>query len=184
MPKTYYAPYVAAWVEGSQDEIRRFAEDLSERIDVPCGWSVTDGEEPRLKACVTVRENAARAARDTAHGRRMALDHRFLTICPRPELTWDETESDPLIHEHGTIFAWGQGRATAINKFIAALSERIQAKCDWSYAGGRAHLDTLPAYKSIAVQALRDERWMSKFLVEYSEQSWQDGTYFRIDTIP
>ena len=94
--------------------------------------------------------------------------------------TWDPTQECGEL-EHGVTFAWLQGRSTAIQKFVEALSRKADYKVDWAYVGGRAHLDVLPQGLDAVDAAIRDEGFVRPFLVPYSERTWDDGTFLRID---
>lgn len=96
-----------------------------------------------------------------------------------PKWTWSEKEDDELYREGVTVL-WVDGRTTAVQKFIEALSERVDRKCDFSYTAGRAHIDVMPDVADKAREAIADEEFMKKFIVPYSEEAYADGTYFHI----
>lgn len=93
--------------------------------------------------------------------------------------TWSDKE-DKFLYEHGTRVAIAIGRSKAIQKFVEALSYKIGAKCDFAFIAGRAHIDVHPDFANKAVQALNDKEFMAKFLVPYSETTYENETYFEI----
>lgn len=101
-----------------------------------------------------------------------------------PKFTWDPVHEDPEIRDHGKIAAYAYGKSDALQAFVEALSIKINAKCDWEYAGGTAHIDALPGNLAAARAAIRDEAWIGQFLIPYSDESIADGTYFQIGVIP
>ena len=49
------------------------------------------------------------------------------------------------------------GRSKAIQKFVEALSYKIGSKSDFSFMGGRAHIDVSKGSYNKAVKAINDE---------------------------
>lgn len=96
--------------------------------------------------------------------------------------TWSTDKEDPELYKNGVTVAWVDGRLTAIQKFVEVLSERINRKCDFAYTAGRAHIDVFPDVVDKAKDALADDEFMRQFLVPYSEEAYDDGTYFRVLT--
>ena len=93
--------------------------------------------------------------------------------------TWTANE-DPEIFKNGIRVLWIAGRSTAIQKFVEALSNKIGHKCDWSFSAGRAHIDVMKDGYDKCIEAINDEEWMSQFIVPYSKETYDDGTYFEI----
>lgn len=89
---------------------------------------------------------------------------------------WSDKE-DGKIFSEGIAVAWMAGRAEAIQRFVEALSYKIGHKCDWSYTGGRAHIDVLPDGYILAIEAINDKDFMKDYIVPYSEENYENGTY-------
>lgn len=91
---------------------------------------------------------------------------------------WFDKE-DPELYKRGVTIAWMAGRTTSVQRFIESLSYHIGYKCDFSWSGGRAHIDVLniPDAVTKATEAINDSEWMSQFLVPYSKEAYDDGTY-------
>lgn len=94
--------------------------------------------------------------------------------------SWDLEKEDEEITKNGTTVLLLAGRSNAIQKFVEDLSNRIEAKCDWSYCGGRAHVDTLIEHAEKAKKAISDSEWLNSYIVPYSEESWENKTYFEV----
>ncbi len=187
--------HVAAWVRGHEKSITAFAEALSAMTGVVCAVGYEPDQTAKdCHAAVYAPAESVDAVREAAHDRAWlnrlketgdpaaCTDGVWLSVEPVPLLEWSDERSDAMIFDHGRTFAWGQGRNPATQKFVEALSRRIMAKCDWSYAGGRSHFEALPGYAHAAAVALRDEEWLARFLVPYTDESWENGTFFRLDT--
>ena len=99
--------------------------------------------------------------------------------CIEKEFTWSDKEDEDL-HKNGVILIWVAGRTKAIQKFVEALSYRIGSKCDFSFAAGRAHIDIYKDAKERALEAINDEEFMNQFIVPYSQESYDNETYFEI----
>lgn len=85
------------------------------------------------------------------------------------KFTWDPEHEDSDIANNGIIVAWLDAGRAAIDNFVAELSYKIDAKCDWSYMGGKAHVDTLPENFNAAQEAMMDEDWMKSFIVPFDD---------------
>lgn len=93
--------------------------------------------------------------------------------------TWTDKEDDYL-YKHGTCIAIAAGRTKAIQQFVEALSNRINSKCDFAFAAGRAHIDVHPECATEAAEAIADTTFMNQFLVPYSNESYENETYFEL----
>lgn len=96
----------------------------------------------------------------------------------RIAFTWDPESMDPEIYERGLIVGWFDAGRKAMDNFVVALSNRIGAKCDWSYCGGRPHVDTLPENFNRAQEAIKDEAWMKSFLKPFNESEMNLKDWF------
>lgn len=129
---------------------------------------------------------------ESAHGckveRFVAREYGFMTIdVPNKpisgiEFEWSDEEEDPELYNSGARILVVAGRTTSIQNFVKKLSYRIGYKCDFSFTAGRAHIDVLNNKDAIskATLAIQDAEWMSQFLVPYSKESYDNGTYFEI----
>ena len=72
------------------------------------------------------------------------------------------------------------GSAKAIQKFVEALSYKINSKCDFGYIAGYAHIDCNENVVKAAREAIYDDGFMEEFIVAYSEASYHSETYFEI----
>lgn len=97
--------------------------------------------------------------------------------------TWEDT-IDSEIEEKGTVFMSGCGRSQAIQRFAEDLSNLVQYKCDWSFAAGRFYMRVLPEGIPAVKAALANEDWLRRYRVDYSEESWTNGTYFEYTLLP
>lgn len=93
--------------------------------------------------------------------------------------TWTDKEDENL-YRNGITVMWMAGRATAIQKFVEALSYKIGSKCDFAFTAGRAHIDVSKDAYGKAVDAINDKKFMSKFIVPYSEETYDNGTYCEV----
>ena len=93
--------------------------------------------------------------------------------------TWTDKEDEEL-YRNGITIMWISGRSKAIQKFVEALSYKIGSKCDFSFTAGRAHIDVSKDSYDKAVKAINDEEFMSQFIVPYSDESYDNETYFEI----
>jgi hypothetical protein len=93
--------------------------------------------------------------------------------------TWSDKEDDYL-YWHGYTVLWVAGRSKAIQNFVEKLSYEIGSKCDFSFTAGRAHIDVDPKFIERAFEAISNQEFMEQFLVPYSEESYDDETYFEI----
>lgn len=96
-----------------------------------------------------------------------------------PKWTWSDKEDDELYREGVTIM-WVDGRTTAIQRFIEALSEKVDRKCDFSFTAGRAHIDVMPDVADKAREIITDKAFMEQFIVPYSDETYANGTYFNV----
>ena len=96
------------------------------------------------------------------------------------KFTWDEDKCDDDLYNNGILLAWVYGRTQAIQNFVEALSYRTGSKADFSRFAGRAIIRVYKeAYKKSS-EALTDEEFMSQFIVPYSKESYENGTYFTL----
>lgn len=93
--------------------------------------------------------------------------------------TWTDKE-DKELYRNGVRILWIAGRSKAIQKFVEALSYKIGSKCDFSFVAGRAHIDVSKDCYDKAVKAINDEEFMKQFIVPYSEETYDNETYFEI----
>lgn len=96
------------------------------------------------------------------------------------KFTWDKDREDLDISKNGLTVMWVAGRSKAIQKFVEKLSYKIGFKCDFSYTAGRAHIDVSKEAYGKALEVVQDSDFMSQFLVSYSEESYNNETYFEI----
>lgn len=97
----------------------------------------------------------------------------------KPKFTWEGNE-DPEVLKKGCTIMWACGRTKAIQRFVEDLSNKVGAKADWSFQAGRAHIEIMPEGVNKAVELINNEEYMKQFLVEYSDESYENGTYFQI----
>lgn len=97
----------------------------------------------------------------------------------QPKWTWTNQEDD-FLYKNGVCVAIVTGRTKAIQKFVEALSYKIGTKCDFAFSAGRAHIDTHPDYVEKAIDAIKDKNFMTQFIVPYSEETYNNETYFEI----
>ena len=95
------------------------------------------------------------------------------------KFTWTDTE-DKELYNNGVTILWMAGRKVAIQKFVEALSYKLGRKCDFSYTGGRAHIDVFDDVKYHALEVINDDEFMSRFIVPYSQETSENGTYCEI----
>jgi len=93
--------------------------------------------------------------------------------------TWNDKE-DPEIYKNGVTVMWVVGRTTSIQKFVEALSNKTGHKCDWSFTAGRGHIDVLREGYGKCIEAIKDKEWMDQFIVPYSKETYDNGTYFEV----
>lgn len=94
-----------------------------------------------------------------------------------PKFTWTDKE-DPELYKNGATILWVAGRSKAIQKFVEALSYKIDSKCDFSFTAGRAHIDVSKEATSKAIEAINNEEFMKQFIVPYSSETYNNETYF------
>ena len=94
------------------------------------------------------------------------------------KFTWSDKE-DPELYKNGVTIMWVVGRTKAIQKFVEELSYAIGYKCDFSMTAGRAHIDVLKEALPKCREVLTDE-FLSRFIVPYSQESYDNETYFEI----
>ena len=56
------------------------------------------------------------------------------------KFTWTDKEDEEL-YRNGITIMWMAGRSKAIQKFVEALSYKIDSKCDFSFTAGRVYID-------------------------------------------
>ena len=93
------------------------------------------------------------------------------------KFTWSDKE-DPELYKNGSTILWVAGRSKAIQKFVEALSYRIDSKCDFSFTAGIAHIDVTKEAVSKALETINDEEFMKQFIVPYSRETYDNETYF------
>lgn len=96
------------------------------------------------------------------------------------KFTWDIKREDPELYKYGRRILIIRGRAKAIQKFVEALSYKINSKCDFGYTAGYAHIDCHENAVKAAREAIYDDGFMEEFVVAYSEASYHSETYFEI----
>lgn len=95
------------------------------------------------------------------------------------KFTWTDKEDEEL-YLHGVRVLIVNGRSKAIQNFVEKLSYKINSKCDFSFAAGRAHIDVSKDAVNKAIEAINDEEFMNQFIIPYSEESYDNETYFEI----
>ena len=95
----------------------------------------------------------------------------------KQKFTWGDKEDDEL-YRNGKTILWVSGRSKAIQKFVEALSYKIDSKCDFSFTAGRAHIDVSKDAASKALDVINDEEFMKQFIVPYSSETYNNETYF------
>jgi hypothetical protein len=93
---------------------------------------------------------------------------------------WDFNQEDDYIYRYGVHLMWVCGRKEAIQKFVQALSQEVGKKCDFAFTSGRAHIDVYSDVYDKACEVISNSDFMSKFIVPFSHESWNDGTYFEV----
>lgn len=97
------------------------------------------------------------------------------------KFTWSDKEDEEL-YKNGICIMWVAGRTKSIQKFVEELSYKIGHKCDFSFTAGRAHIDVSReegVYEK-ALEAIKDQEFMNKFIVPYSKETYDNETYFVI----
>lgn len=77
----------------------------------------------------------------------------------------DEEDKEVLLK--GTTIMWADGKSKNIQEFVETLSNKVGAKADWSFQGGRAHIEIMPEGVEAALKLINDEEWMKQFIVPY-----------------
>jgi len=95
------------------------------------------------------------------------------------EFTWSDKEDEEL-YKHGITVMWVSGRTKSIQNFVEKLSYKIGHKCDFSFSAGRAHIDVLKKGYEKAVEFINNNDFIKQFIVSYSEETYNNGTYFEI----
>ena len=93
--------------------------------------------------------------------------------------TWTDKEDEEL-YKNGVTIIWIAGRTKAIQQFVEELSYRIGSKCDFSFSAGRAHIDVSKDAYDKAVEVVNDRKFMKEFIVPYSKETYDNGTYFEV----
>lgn len=91
--------------------------------------------------------------------------------------TWSDKEDDEVLKK-GTTIMWATGSTKAIQKFVEDLSNKVGAKADWSFQGGRAHIEIMPEGVEAALKLINDLEFMKHYYVEYSSESKDNEMYF------
>lgn len=97
----------------------------------------------------------------------------------KQQFTWTDKE-DPELVKNGVTILWVAGRTKSLQNFVEKLSKRIGSKCDFSWSAGRAHVECFREAKYNALEAINDEEFMQQFIVPYSKETYDNGTYFEI----
>lgn len=92
---------------------------------------------------------------------------------------WSADETDPELFKNGQAVRMMVGRSSAAQKFVEALSDRVDSKCDFRVICGRIMILCKPDEKVITKvnEAFNDKDFMSKYLVKYSDETYENGTY-------
>lgn len=90
------------------------------------------------------------------------------------KFTWNGKE-DPEVVEKGVTLMWATGTSKRIQAFVEALSNKVGAKADWAYQGGRAHIEIMPEGVDEAMKLIADAEYMKQFYAPYEENK---GNYF------
>lgn len=95
------------------------------------------------------------------------------------KFTWSSAKTDPDLFQNGQMIRTMVGRSSAAQKFVEALSERVDSKCGFRIACGRIIILCNSDEKVIAKvnEAFDDKDFMSKYLVKYSPETYDNGTY-------
>lgn len=95
---------------------------------------------------------------------------------------WDIDNEDEELKKKGYCVLVVAGRTEAVQNFVEKLSYKIGYKCDFAMTSGRSHIDVYNCEDAIkkAEEAINDEEWMEQFIVPYSEESYNNKTYFEI----
>ena len=95
------------------------------------------------------------------------------------KFTWSTEETDPELFKNGQTVRLMAGRSSAAQKFVEALSDRVDRKCDFRVACGRIMILCKPDEKVITKvnEAFNDKDFMSKYVVKYSDETYENGTY-------
>lgn len=115
-------------------------------------------------------------------GEKREVSCNLAPIEEKPMFTWEAKEDDEL-YNNGITVVVAVGRSKAIKKFVEALSYKIGYKCDFAFAAGRAHIDVSEEGYEKCVEALKDDEFISQFVVPYSKEAYDDETYFEIAQI-
>ena len=105
--------------------------------------------------------------------------HRYIETNDNMEFIWSD-EEDIEIFKNGVTIIWAEGRSKAIQKFVETLSYKIGHECDWSFTGGRAHIDVARSGFEKACDVISDDEFMKQFIVPYSDKSYENESYFNI----
>lgn len=98
------------------------------------------------------------------------------------KFTWDIKREDQDLYKFGHRIMIVRGRAKAIQRFVEALSYKINCKCDFGgLMGGKAHIDCNEKAVKSAREVIYDDGFMEEFIVPYSEASYHSETYFEVE---
>lgn len=101
----------------------------------------------------------------------------YSMIEDKPTFTWG-TYMDSEIDRNGITIMRGNGKREAIQRFVEDLSNLIQYKCDWCFIGGRFYIKCLSEALPAVKVALENDEWFKRYCVDYSDITWDNGTYF------
>lgn len=89
-------------------------------------------------------------------------------ITKMPEFTWGEKEDQEVL-EKGITIMWAEGKTKRIQSFVEALSHKVGVKVDWSFQGGRAHIEVMPGGLLMARRLIKDKEFMGQFYKSYND---------------
>ena len=94
----------------------------------------------------------------------------------KQNFTWSDKEDDE-IYNNGIRVAFFHGRSKQAQKLVEALSYATGHKVDFSISASIIHVDVLREGVDAVVEKLNDEEFMKDFIVEYSEETYDNETY-------
>ena len=96
--------------------------------------------------------------------------------------TWKDDVADGDFLKNSVCISYAIGRSKAAQRFVEALSYKIGYKCDFTVSMGRIILRVYKCQDAIekANEALCDDEWMKQFIVPFSEENFDNETYFEI----
>lgn len=94
---------------------------------------------------------------------------------------WTDKCDDQLF-KSGSVIMTVCGRSSACQKFVEALSYKIDAKCDFRQTCGRYFILVPKDKVNEAIKVITTD-WLNQFVVKYSDESYNNETYFEPVTI-